>query len=356
MSELFKVTDYDREFYKERLSEFLPDEFIDVHTHVWLDEFIRHDPNEPLSRGPTWPSLVAKDQSIEDLQEGYRLMFPDKKVIPVIFTDPSPKLDIDSGNEYIIECAKKTGYPTLLLSHPAWSADEVERKLDAGGFLGLKVYLNYAPAHIKSNDIEILDFIPRSQLELLNKRGDILMLHIPRALRLRDPKNLEQLLIIENEYPNVKLIVAHVGRAYCEEDVGNAFEVLSSAKNMMFDITANCNEQVFRQLIAAAGPKRIMFGSDMPILRMRCYRITEDGHYVNVVPDGLYGDLSGDKNMRAVKGAEAEKITFFMYEEIDAFRRAAAAEGLNKTDVNDVFRDNAVKLFHINSAAGSIQA
>ncbi len=82
----------------------------------------------------------------------------------------------------------------------------------------------------------------------------------------------------------------------------------------------------------------------MPILRMRCRRITENGRYVNIVPEGLYGDLTGDKNMREASGENAETITFFMYEEIDAFRRAASAEGLTPADIADVFRNNALRI------------
>ncbi len=342
--ELFEITERDKAFYNEKLKDFLPGEFVDIHTHVWLDRFIKKDPAAAPSRSVSWPSLVAKDNSVEDLDETYRLMFSGKRVTPLMFSDPNPELDLAAGNAYVRECALKTGYPSLLLAHPSWSAEETERQLAEGGFLGLKVYLNYAPAYKAVDDIEIFDFAPRRQLEVLDRRGGILMLHIPRSKRLRDPVNLEQLMVIENEYPSLRLIVAHVGRAYCEEDVGNAFEALSPAKNMMFDIAANCNETVFRRLIAAVGPRRILFGSDMPILRMRCRRITENGRYVNIVPEGLYGDLTGDKNMREAAGVDAETITFFMYEEIDAFRRAAAAEGLTPADVADVFRNNALRI------------
>jgi len=53
---------------------------------------------------------------------------------------------------------------------------------------------------------------------------------------------------------------------------------------MMFDFSANTNQWVFEQLIKAVGPKRILFGSDLPILRIRAKRICENGTYVNLVP------------------------------------------------------------------------
>ena len=44
---------------------------------------------------------------------------------------------------------------------------------------------------------------------------------------------------------------------------------------MLFDFRANTKAQVMIQLIRAVGPKRMMFGSDLPILRM-AYLIERD--------------------------------------------------------------------------------
>jgi hypothetical protein len=92
------------------------------------------------------------------------------------------------------------------------------------------------------------------------------------------------------------------------------------------------------------GPKRILFGSDLPILRMRARRICEGGVYVNLVPKGMYGVVSGDPHMREVEKPEAEQLTFFMYEELEAFRRAASEAGLGKEAIGDIFYRNAVEV------------
>ena len=172
----------------------------------------------------------------------------------------------------------------------------------------------------------------------------MVILHIARPQRLKDPVNLGQLLEIEKRYPNVKLVVAHVGRAYCLEDVGNAFDVLKDTKNMLFDISANTNAEVFKMLIGAVGPKRILFGSDMPITRMRMKRICENGKYINLVPRGVYGDISDDPHMREIEDVEAGKLTFFIYEQIDAFRKAAIDCHLSDNDIEDVFNTNSRRI------------
>ena len=336
---LFQVTDTDRQVYAEQIEGFLPDKIIDIHTHVWLAEH-RAGQNDDR-RLATWPDRVARAGPIEELLGTYRLMFPGKQVTPLIFpTATSPRDDLDAQNAYVQHCADEHQVPALIWSLPSWSAEELEQKIIAGGFLGLKSYLSHAPAYLPPDEIRIFDTFPHHQLEVLNRHGWIMMLHIPRSGRLRDPVNLAQMVEIDQRYPDINVIIAHVGRAYCPEDIGNAFEVLASTKHLLFDFSANTCEETFERLIETVGPKRILFGSDLPIARMRMRRICENGRYVNLVPPGLYGDLSGDANMREVDEAEGERLTFFMYEELKAFRRAAEKTGLSRGDIEDVFYNN----------------
>lgn len=351
MTALIEIKDVDRRFYETRLREFLPERIIDIHTHIWVGERPDRslpktaDGRDPAGRLVTWPSRVAADNPVEDLFETFRLMLPGKQVTPLVFNNPTVKAPFDELNGYVSDCAARHRLPWLIMSTPEWSGAELARQLDKWPTsLGVKVYLGYAAKHIRPDDITIFDFITREQLAVLDQRGKILMLHIPRSGRLKDPVNLEQMLEIENRFPNVKLIIAHVGRAYCEEDIGNAFDVLKATQRMLFDFSANTNAVVFRRLIETVGPQRILFGTDMPILRMRMHRICENGRYVNLVPKGLYGDVSSDPNMREVEGEEAARLTFFLYEEIDAFRIAAGEAGLSRKDVEAVFHDNGQRL------------
>jgi len=344
---LFSVKPVDMEHYRSRLRDFLPDRIVDIHTHVYRAQDLRRRDlasREKERRLVTWPSRVASENPIEHLVETYRLMFPDKTVTPLIFPTVGERADFDALNAYVAQVARREGFPALLFADPLWDEDEFERKIEEGGFLGAKVYLSTAPAYIPADEIRIFDFIPHHQLEVLHRRGWILMLHIPRSGRLGDPVNLAQMLEIERLYPRCRTIIAHVGRAYCSESVGNAFDVLADTEHLMFDISANTNEEVFRGLIETVGPRRILFGSDLPVARMRMRRVCEKGVYVNIVPPGLYGDVSGDPHLREAAPDEAEKLSFFMYEIIEAFHKAAEKTGLSRADIEDVFFNNAQRL------------
>ena len=63
---LFDITENDRKIYETELRDFLPDEIFDVHAHIWRDELRIKHKDEP-KRKVTWPTLVAKDDPIEDL-------------------------------------------------------------------------------------------------------------------------------------------------------------------------------------------------------------------------------------------------------------------------------------------------
>jgi len=340
---LFEVKEVDTQYYREHLEDFLPEKMIDIHTHVYKKEIRGKDiPRE--KRLVSWPALVAEEDPIEDLLETYKLMFPGKKVYPCIFPTVQPEDKIDEMNAYANRCGKDNALPVLLYVHPTWPNEELERKLTEGTYQGIKVYLNLSPSYIPGNEIRIFDYLTPGHLSVLDKLGLMVMLHIPRSGRLGDPVNLAQIMEIEEQYTNLQLILAHVGRAYCREDAGNAFKVLGETERLVFDFSANTNSWIFARALETVGSKRMLFGSDLPISRMRMRRICRDGIYVNLVPRGLYGDVSGDKNMGELDGKEAEALSFFMYEEIKAMKEAAGELGLGKKDIEDIFYGNARRI------------
>jgi hypothetical protein len=126
--------------------------------------------------------------------------------------------------------------------------------------------------------------------------------------------------------------------------MGDACAALSETKNMVFDFSANTSDHVFEAALRACGPSRCLFGSDMPITRMRMRRHCEGGRYINVVPRGLYGDVSSDRNMGEADPPESETITFFMYEEVLAIKKAVQRIGLGRADVESFFLGNAKRV------------
>jgi len=338
---LFEVTDYDKKIWEEELKDFLPDKIIDIHTHVHKKEYFDPIPAGTKLPPKKWTALVAEDNPIEDLQETYRLMFPGKDVKALMFINAK---GLTKNNEYVAKVSKETGWPALYYSHPQQSADEVEEAIRKGGFLGVKSYFVLSPKYIPAKEARIYDFFPKHQLERLNEMGAICMCHIPRDGRLKDPVNLHQILEIRKNYSKLRFIVAHIGRAYTKEDVANAFDLLTTEPETMYDFSANCCDYAIEEAIKRVGAKHLMFGTDMPILRMRCHRIEENGTYINLVPPGLYPDPYGDPHLREVSEEEGKNITFFAYEELLSLKRVCKKLGLTRKDVEDIMYNNAKEL------------
>ena len=345
---LLNVLPYDTWFYENHLKDFLPKTFIDCHTHIWRKEQIRSDA-EASGRSCGWPDMVAAENPVEDLNETNRLLFPDSRVISVLYGYTNSTVDLQKSNAYVAQCANANQFPALYISHPDQSAEEVEQAVLANPcFRGLKVYLEFAPSYIPSNEIRIYDFLPHEHLALADKHGWVVQLHIARPKRLADPVNYVQLLEIEQKYPNVKLIVAHLGRAYAEEDLGNALDYLKHSEKTIWDFTANTNQQVMERVLELYGPDRFIYGTDFPIFRMKARRTVENGFYINEIPKGSLGDVSSDPHMREIGYPEADKITFFIYEEILSCKKACEQLGLGKDAVQKIFYDNSARIFGIN--------
>ena len=74
---------------------------------------------------------------------------------------------------------------------------------------------------------------------------------------------------------------------------------------------------------------------------MRMYRIVENGEYINVVPRGLYGDLTGVARMRET---DEKDVTLMIYEQILALKRVALEMKLTDSQVEDIMFLNAKRL------------
>ena len=333
----------DLRIYNEELAGFIPDRIVDIHTHAWLAEH-RTAGLEGEKRTVGWVDAVASSNSADDLFESYRILLPGKEVTPLVFSLIEPGDDFDLLNGYVHRESEARGFPALLFTSPLWNAAELTERVTGGGYRGIKPYLTHAPAALGRDDITIFDFLPRDHLEAADRGGWIVILHIPRDRRLADPVNLAQLREIDERYPRARVVVAHAGRAYCNEDAGDAFTELAETRNILFDTSANTNQWIFARLIETVGPDRVLFGSDLPFVRMRMRRVCEDGVYVNLVPPGLYPGARSDPHLREVSPSEARELSWFLYEEILALKRAAAETGLARADIEAIFRENGLRI------------
>lgn len=330
----------DLPFYYEHLAGFLPPKIIDIHTHaggrgkIWKEG----------DRLPTyWPGWISKGagMTVPNLLAALALMFPGKEVIPNVLGG-GRRGSIDGPTDALIQ--DLASYPHIygfMRNLPEWSEQEIIARYERGRFRGLKPYRSMAPEHLGDEEVTILDFMPRHQIKVAEERGWVIMLHIPKAERLADSSNIAQLKEIADSFPNAKIILAHIGRTYAPRYAEEGFKALGdTAKYYYWDFSANLLQEAMEIVLEVAGPRRVLYGSDLPIVAARGRRIAEGDNYVNVMRDADWED----SHTRLASPEERDGISFMIYEEILAFKRAAAKRGLSREDISDVFYNNAIRL------------
>ncbi len=140
------------------------------------------------------------------------------------------------------------------------------------GFVGLKMY---PTRRQKKETTEITAVWPRPVLELANKLGTNLIMHLPNGIL----RNLKELIELATTYPSAHFIVAHLGNAYCfQPDLAEAYGLAARRPNIYFDTAIVSDHRVIAEAIRQLGTERILFGSDAPFSYIR-------GGYI-VAPNG----------------------------------------------------------------------
>jgi len=325
----------DEAVFAEELDPWLPSKVIDCHVHVSLSE--HRSAVSPERMSINWAREVSSEQSWEQMRQTWNALFPGREVRALAFGVPFREVDLIANNDYILRGVRDPANMAsgLLLTRPDWEPAAIEDAMRAG-FLGIKPYPDLAPESI--DEPGIFDFVPRAQLEVVNRLGGILMLHLPRKDRLADADNIRDLLEISDSFPSIRLILAHVGRSFCLPTAQRGLPSFARRSNVYFDTAANLNADVFAYAIEVVGPDRILYGSDLPITLMRGFRGHVGETYINYT-DGPYS-----WNVNRKSPAEEARYTYYLYEELRALIDAAKRSGVGKAALEKVLYSNAAKL------------
>jgi uncharacterized protein len=338
---VWQYTDLDRAFWREHLDPWLPQNIFDAHTHVSESRFRLRSMSEEKRR-QYWINEVAETIGANDAVRCHQVVFPGRRLSCLVFGEPSLDSDIEANNDNLeLECAKN-GWFRLAIVLPQWSAERVARELDQPRTLGVKVYYsligNDPTTRDKYLEASIFDFLPHQQLELLNERHAWVTLHVPKAGRLGHPDNLREIQEIRGRYPNVKLIIAHLGRNYTMPHAEQSLPCLAEDDGLYFDLSAVFNPDVLRFAIETLGPSRLLYGTDNPVFYMRGRQRWRETAYINHTDYPFYFN-------RERESPEIEaKYTLYMYEALRAIKLACEAAQLDRGQVEAIFHGNAERL------------
>jgi len=334
-------TDVDRTFWEEHLEGWVPGEIIDAHVHV-VDPALRLvEPSEEYLR-TFWTCEVCEPQPVESLERCYDICFPGRRVSAICFGHPFLDYDVDGMNAYTSRICAARGWHGLAVCSPDWDAEKAARVLDMPSIIGLKPY--YAMIGKASSDRDghisasIFDYLPHHQLEVLNERGGWLTLHVPKAERLGHPDNIREIREIRRRYPNVVLVIAHLGRSYTEPHAREGLPPLADDPEIFFDNSAVMNPAVHRLALEVIGHGRILYGTDNPVFYMRGRRQWKGRTYINRTSYPFY--FNKEREPTEVEAT----YTLYMYEALKALKDACEEIGLGPAEVRVIFSGNAERL------------
>ena len=323
------ANDIDRTIFQEEFQGRLPSKLFDIHVHLWDETAFptgfRFPEKHWANRfGGTFPFSLWRQVMSE--------LLPGHEVNLNCFGLPHGKADRDRA-----PAVSGGGNFTMALVSPADSGEELCRRIEGMGAVGVKPYWNFAADYFRKNaaEVEIADMLTAPQLEYLNAKKLAVMLHIPRPGRFADPVNRRQMLELCGKYPDVRFIFAHIGRAYFLRNIRESnLDELAECPNAFFDTAMICNVDVFRHAFDHFPASRIMFGSDAPIAFLRGKSVEINHQYAYLMGEDYPIGTS------IYDSGHAVNFTTFFYEQLRALLETAPAD-----ELENILYHNAVKFF-----------
>ncbi len=322
------LTPNDAVIYREELNPRLPRRIFDAHVHIFeRDAFpdgFAFPPKNCYQRFggafslSQWRDLVAE-------------LLPEQQIFLNCFGTPNAQARRDAAPS----ADNVTVFAMTLLS-PADPPEVVQRRIAYGRLIGCKPYVNYAAEHTgkKPGDVEILDMFSDGQLELINRLGLAVTLHIPRPGRLADPINQRQMVELCQRCPRATFIFAHIGRAYFLRNVVGQLDRLAECPNAWLDTAMVNHQEVLKYTFDHFPAERILFGSDAPIAFLRGKSVEINHQYAYLMAEDVrIGSAIYDSE-------HTIEFTTFFYEQLRALLDTAPPQRLG-----DILFNNANNLF-----------
>ena len=329
------TTDRISQFYQEQIASHLPPVVLDFHAHVWRRSDWHAVPWKSGARGGTY-MVADEDYPVERLIGDGRRCFPDREYRAVCFGYPTPSADNEKDTCYVAAAGKKRGmYPLMIAGAPLKvPAEVIRQRLDAGGFLGFKVFLPWHGDDYGMTSVQ--EMLSANEMDIAQDLGLIVLLHVPRSGRLADPEVQAGVEWLSKDWPGARVVLAHCGRCYLPAEMERAIETLKRLPNVYLDSSMVMDESVLRIVFDGIDSSRLLYATDFPVAAMTGRRVRVMDHWVDIVaseaPSSVY-------RVRA-KGIPAAPMAL---EIATAVLSAGRAAGLSEETLRQVFFENGMR-------------
>ncbi len=321
-------TEDDLFVYENEIRPWLPEKLFDAHVHC-IDNANHPRIEEEMPMAARDPLLGNVDLAY--IRQWWQALFPDAVVRGLLLGFPSRSANWRAENDFVAGCAQGTDCLFSLLVHPTMSPEELESGVRKYRPAGLKPYLVFVDLD-DPNEARITDMLPEPLLNVANRHGLAVTLHVAKPRGMADAENLSDIARLVKDYPRVQFILAHCGRCFIAPNMEAALEKLPVAENLWLDTSAVCDTGVFLHLFRDYDKTRLLFGTDL---------VTATGFRGTYTRLGMsWHPCTAD----TVWGLPP-RATFAAYENLAALCRALRFCGWKEEDRCGLFFRNAETLF-----------
>ena len=223
-----------------------------------------------------------------------------------------------------------------ILVKPEESADEIESHLIHKNIKGLKCYHIYASRPDTFN-ADINEYLTDAAFEVANKHKLAITLHMVKDHALADPENMKQIKDFAKRYPYTTLILAHAARSFAAWTAIETIEELKDYENVWYDFSSVCESSGMMQILKKIGVTRCMWGSDynVSMAKGKAISIGDSFYWIN------------RKDIESFDSKTALHTWHVGTENLMAVRQACQLLDIKGKDVEDLFYNNATRLFDI---------
>ena len=315
---------------KKVLDDFLPDKIFDAHMHLYSKSIV----------GDMCLFLLPDTAFIEDYYCDMSEIFGERKIAANIISYPVKRIATEreknllrQSDEFLYkELAKSSENVGEILVLPDETEEHIESRIKGSKICGFKCYHTLNAAE-RTFGLDIRDFLPESAWRVADKRKMVITLHLVKDKSLSDENNLNYILTMSERYPNATLILAHAARSFASWTGFESVEKLKHAENVWFDLAAVCESPAIFQIFKKCGTNRVMWGSDYPISDFKGKAISLADKFFWIY----------EKEQPEI--AKAVEMFTVAEENLLAVRQAAIMADLSAKDIEDIFYNNAKRLF-----------
>lgn len=314
----------DIEFFERELASFVPDKVFDAHAHMW----------HPAQSGS------ANEPTVRDYDQYLQLMadiHPGCVTGALLIPFPVKREALADVNEWTASNATAHADCRCLMvvtpdDDPEWVRQEVNRL----GACGLKCYHTYSSA-TPTWHAHIPDYLPEQLVKVTDEEGWVITLHMVRDRSTADPDNIRWIRHYCERYPNMKLILAHLGRSLNPSHGLEGLPQLTGLGNLYFDTSAGFEATSVQAVLRTMGHERLMYGTDCPVSHGRGRCLAAADSFVWLRHNTPVWEQPQAKIKPVLAGLE----------HLRTLKWAFWSERLSDSAVEDVFYNNAAKLLGV---------